>query len=255
MAVRNGAPWVREAVASVLRQSSGDLELVVVDDGSTDGTPDLLAAVHDPRLVVEPVSPRGLTRSLCRAAELARAPVLARLDADDVAEPDRLARQLAFLRAHPDVGLVGGAAREVDAAGHELRVVRPAPDDATLRRLLIRENPFVHSSVTMRRDAYDRAGGYDPRVSVAQDYDLWMRMSAVTRLANLTEVVVARRLVPGRVSAVRDAERLRTELSVRWRALRSGRYPLSAIVHVVRPALALALPSVVRHAARRAARA
>ena len=254
MAVRDGAPWVGEAVASVLRQSVADLELIVVDDGSIDGTAELLAAVSDPRVVIEHVSRRGLTRSLCRAAELARAPMLARLDADDVAERDRLARQLAFLRTHPDVGLVGGAAREIDPSGREVRVVRPPTDDLTLRRRLIRENPFVHSSVTMRREAYDRAGGYDAAVVVAQDYDLWMRMSAVTRLANLAEVVVVRRLVAGRVSAVRDSERLRTELRVRWRALRSGRYGWSAIVHVLRPALALMLPPVARRALRRASR-
>lgn len=254
MAVRDGAPWVGEAVASVLRQSLTDLELIVVDDGSTDGTAGMLAAADDPRLVVEHVSRRGLTRSLCRAAELARAPVLARLDADDVADRDRLARQIAFLRAHPAVGLVGGAAREIDAAGREVRVLRPPTDDFTLRRRLIRENPFVHSSVTMRREAYDRVGGYDHTVVVAQDYDLWMRMSAVTRLANLADVVVVRRLVPGRVTAVRDSGRLLTELRVRWRAFRSGRYPWSAIVHVLRPALALALPPVARRAARRISR-
>jgi glycosyltransferase involved in cell wall biosynthesis len=250
MAVRNGVPWVSEAIASVLGQSLTDIELVVVDDGSTDATGAVLAGIRDPRVVVERVAQRGLTRALCRAAALARAPVLARLDADDVADGDRLARQVAYLRAHPAVGLVGGAAREVDPSGKEVRVVRPPTDDATLRRRLIRDNPFVHSSVTMRRAAYDRAGGYDPAVAVAQDYDLWMRMSAVTELANLTDVVVVRRLVAGRVTAARDGDRLRTEVHVRWRALRDGRYPWSAIVHVLRPALALALPPPLRRAVR-----
>src|SRR5687767_104254 len=97
MSVRNGAPWVRDAVRSVLDQSAADLELIVVDDGSDDATPELLEAVRDPRLRVELEPPRGLTASLNHALALARAPLVARLDADDVALPDRLARQRAFL--------------------------------------------------------------------------------------------------------------------------------------------------------------
>ena len=128
----------------------------------------------------------GLTEALGAALGLARAPLVARLDADDIALPERLERQRAFLGAHPDVGLLGTAAREVDAAGRELAVVRPPTDDPAIRCALIRRNPFVHSSVMMRRAAVERAGGYDPAFPVAQDYDLWMRMSRVTRMANLS---------------------------------------------------------------------
>src|SRR5207247_1814585 len=100
--------------------------------------------------------------------------------------------------------------------------IRPPADDGALRRMLIRRNPFVHSSVVMRRSVVERAGGYDERLPVAQDYDLWMRMSGLAGLANLPEPLVVRRLLPGRVTAVRDAERLRAETRVRWRAVRSG---------------------------------
>ena len=227
MGVRDGAPWVGEAVRSVLVQTLGDLELIVVDDGSTDATPDVLAAIEDPRLRVERQAPEGLTRALNRALALARADLVARLDADDVGLPQRLARQHAFLAAHAAMGLLGTAAREVDAAGREVRVLRPPEDDAALRRLLIRRNPFVHSSVMVRRALLERVGGYDARLAVAQDYDLWMRMAAVTRLA--------------------------TECRVRWRAVRAGTYPWWCAVFAVRPALALALPTLARRALRRRA--
>src|SRR5262245_52482798 len=94
MGVRDGAPWVGEAVASVLAQTAADLELIVIDDGSTDATAATLDAIDDSRIRVEHRAPSGLTRSLNRAIELARAPLFARLDADDLAEPERLARQL-----------------------------------------------------------------------------------------------------------------------------------------------------------------
>src|SRR5580765_6438409 len=151
MAVRNGAPWVREVAESVLSQTAPDLELIVVDDGSTDATPDTLASIGDSRVRVERQPPRGLTPSLNRALSLARAPLIARLDADDLALPERLACQRRFLDIHPDVGLLGTAAREVDASGQLVSVVTPPEDDAAIRRAVIRRNPFVLSSVMIRR--------------------------------------------------------------------------------------------------------
>ena len=251
MAVRDGAPWVGGAVESVLAQTAGDLELIVIDDGSTDATPDLLGRIRDPRVRVERRPHAGLTRSLNRALALARAPLLARLDADDLALPARLERQRAFLDAHPEVGLLGTGAREVDETGRDVAVVRPPEDDSAIRRVLIRRNPFVHSSVMMRRAALERGGDYDESLRVAQDYDLWMRLSRVTRLANLPEALVVRRLIGGRVSLERDADRLRAEARVRWRAVRGGTYPWWCAVFVLRPVLALALPPAVRRRLRR----
>lgn len=251
MGVWNGAPRVREAIESVLGQSLGDLELVVVDDGSTDATAGILASFGDARLRVTRQPRGGLTSALLSALGLARAPLVARLDADDVALPERLERQRDFLERHPEVGLLGTGAREVDAAGREVAVVRPPTDDTALRCALIRHNPFVHSSVMMRRMAMEQAGGYDPSFPVAQDYDLWMRMSRVTRMANLPEPLVIRRLLPERVSATHEAERLRAEARVRWRAVHAGAYPAWCAFFALRPYLAQALPASTRRLLRR----
>ena len=251
MGVWNGAPRVREAVGSVLEQTMGDLELIVIDDGSTDATPAILESFGDPRLRVERRTRGGLTSALNRALGLARAPLIARLDADDVALPERLARQCAFLAARPDVGLLGTGAREVDPSGREIDTVSPPTDDAALRGALIRGNPFVHSSMMMRRAAVELVNGYDADFSVAQDYDLWMRMSRVTRMANLSEPLVVRRILPGRVTATRDTERLRAEARVRWRAVQAGTYPAWCVVFVLRPLLAQTIPASTRRLLRR----
>ena len=252
MAVRDGVPWVKDAVASVLTQTLSDLELIVVDDGSVDATPALLADVDDRRLHVERQSRAGLTPALNVALARASAPLVARLDADDIALPERLQRQVAFLDAHPEVGVVGSAAREIADHGLEVRVVRPPQDHVALRRALIRRNPMVHSTVTMRRGAVEAVGGYDARFAVAQDYDLWMRLVAVTRLANLPETLVVRRLLPGRVSVARDTDRLRAEARARWRAVRAGSYPAWCVVFAARPMLVAAIPRFVRRALRAA---
>src|SRR5205809_611674 len=88
--------------------------------------------------------------------------------------------------------VLGQTAGELDSRGALVRIVRPPLDDAALRHALIRANPFIHSSVMVRRAALERAGGYDETLPVAQDYDLWMRLARVTRLANLADVLVVR---------------------------------------------------------------
>ena len=250
LSVYNGGARIAAAVDSVLGQTAGDLELIVIDDGSTDATPERLARVHDPRVRVVRQARTGLTRALNRALALARAPLVARLDADDTAAPERLERQRAFLERAPEVGLLGTAARELDERGRLVRLVQPPADDAALRRGLIRRNPFVHSSVMLRRELLDKAGGYDEAYPVAQDYDLWMRLAALTRLANLTEPLVVRTLGPVRVSVEREDDRLRAEARVRWRAVREGRYPAWCAIFAARPALAAALPRPLRRLAR-----
>ena len=254
MAVRNGMPWVAEAVTSVLGQTLADLELIVIDDGSSDDTAAALAAFRDGRLRLVRQDPAGLTRSLNRGLGLARAPLVARLDADDTAQPDRLMRQAALLASRPDIGLVGTGALEVDAAGRAVGTIVPPEDDVAIRRALIHANPFVHSSVMFRRAVVERAGGYDERWPVAQDYDLWLRLAPLTRFANLPDVLVVRRLLPGRVSVVRDDDRLRGELRARWRAVRCGTHPWWAAAFALRPALALATPAAVRRILRVARR-
>ena len=102
----------------------------------------------------------------------------------------------------------------------------------------------------IRRRTLAEVGGYDERLTVAQDYDLWMRISRVTGLANLPTPLVIRRLLPGRVSAVRDAERLATEVRVRWRAVRSRAYPWWCAIFLLKPVAGLLLPGRVRDALR-----
>jgi hypothetical protein len=250
MAVYNGEPWLGEAIASILGQSLADLELIVVDDGSTDGTPARLAGLGDPRVSVLSQPRAGQTAALNRGLRAARAPLVARMDADDVALPDRLARQAAFMAAHPAVGLLGTAAREIAPSGAVVRTLVPPCDDGAIRRALRRANPFIHSSVMFRRVLAERVGNYDERFAVAQDYDLWLRLSRVTRLANVSEPLVLRRLAPGRLSSARDTTRLRDEIVAKTRALRSGATPPWSAVFLARPAVALLLPTPLRRAAR-----
>lgn len=251
MAVYNCDPWIAEAVTSVTRQTFADFELIVVDDGSTDQTAARLEQERDSRLKVIKQPRAGQTPALNRALGMATAPLLARMDGDDVALPERLARQAAFLKSHPEVGLLGTGGHEIEPSGAIVSTVVPPAEDKAIRRTLIRRNPFIHSSVMMRRAVLDAVGLYDERFAVAQDYDLWLRMSRVTRMANLPEPLVLRRLAPGRLSSARDTARLGDDMTVKLRALRRRDYPFWCAVFLAKPLVGLALPLPVRQLLRR----
>jgi GT2 family glycosyltransferase len=180
--VRDGERHLGEALASALAQEGVQLEVVVVSDGSTDGTEQLLAALDDPRLVVRCRPHEGRTRSLNEAVGLSHGRYLAILDSDDRFLPGHLAAAVARLDADDDLVLLGGAQWSYIDADGELLGSRQMPvhDDADVRAMLRRERmPFHHSSMTLRRRALDEVGGYDERAVHADDLDVSVRLAGV----------------------------------------------------------------------------
>lgn len=199
MPVYNGERFLREAVESILTQSLTELELIVVDDGSTDATGRILAghAQADSRVVVWSQANGGTAAARNEGIRRARTGFIAMMDADDVAPRDRLERQVSFLRAHAGVGAVGGAVTFVDERGRPFVEGVPYPrSDNEIRRALeepapLRQStPFVHSAVLMRKKALEEAGGYRSPFAPAEDLDLWLRIADRHELANLRETVV-----------------------------------------------------------------
>lgn len=218
MAVRDGERFLAEAVESVLSQSFSDLELVVVDDGSTDSTPEILGRIAegDPRMIVHRRrAGRNLAEVLNVAAELSRAPLLARLDADDVALPERLRMQVEFLAAHPEVALLGGQALMIDELGRQFGEARYPLQDDELRRALRTGNPFVHPAVAMRRQAFEAVGGYRTNFDYAEDLDLWLRLAEDRQVANLPDLVVEYRIHGGQQSVQKQDEQALYALAAR----------------------------------------
>ena len=205
MSVYNGAAFLVPAMESVLKQTFADFEFLVLDDGSSDATRAIAEgfAARDSRVRVISRANRGLVASLNELFALARAPLVARFDADDICHPDRLARQHAFLMARPGHGLVGAATRYIDAAGcpaANAPLVRPCDHDAIVRNLEDGPN-LCHSAVMVRRDLVRQAGGYRSAYTHAEDLDLWLRLSRMTRLHNLPECLLDYRISPGQVSS------------------------------------------------------
>ena len=236
MPMRDGERFVREAVDSVLAQTCTDFELIVVDDGSTDGGPAIVRSYDDPRvqLVTLPVA-GGISRALQAGLAVSTAALVARMDADDVSLPDRFAAQVAFLAAHPGVVAVGVTPILIDQDGGQYRPYPLLTRDAELRRCLTVKGPFCHGSVLMRRTALDAAGGYRSEQEPAEDYGLWIRLAAHGHLANLPRALYRLRVGDHSVSFRQQARQqdqlvalrhqARTALgdpTLRWSELRSG---------------------------------
>ena len=236
--VRDGEAYLREAVESIAAQTFADFELIVVDDGSTDDTRRLLNELVDDRLLILRRPREGIVAALRAGVTQARAPYIARMDADDVSEPERLGRQIALLEQRPRVGMAATWTTVIDEEGRELRrEVLPSAHADLSRRLLLR-NPFQHGSVLLRREALDDAGGYRPDYGANEDYDLWRRLARSWELACVPEALYRYRVHPAAVSRtdphrVAQREHLRDEL---WRAYDARSYGVSGTIARVKAA-------------------
>ena len=202
MPVFNGERFLAEAIDSILGQTFADFELVIVDDGSTDASPAILAdyASRDSRIRVLRQANAGIVAALNRGLPECRAPLVARMDADDVSEAPRLAVQIEYLRDHPDVTVVGTAVRLIAESGRPGPVLRwPVAPDA-VRKALQRGNCLAHPTTVMRKDTVIAAGGYREQLRHAEDYDLWSRLAIRHRLANIPQPLLRYRIHGSQVS-------------------------------------------------------
>ncbi|ABK45757.1 glycosyl transferase, family 2 [Magnetococcus marinus MC-1] len=198
MSVRNGERYLREAVQSLLNQSFGDFECIIVDSASTDATPVILQelAAQDGRirLLTVPDVKLNQSQALNLGLAAARGTWIARMDADDRSHPQRLAKQLAFLSDHPTVGLLGTACRVVDGSGTVQQKLSQPLDDLAIRWTWLCHNPFLHASVMFRRLLVDgRAVRYDEKAPFHSDYLLWGQLMQQMQVANLGACLVDQR--------------------------------------------------------------
>ncbi len=179
MSVFNGARYLREAVESILGQRFRDYEFIIIDDGSTDASREIISCYDDRRirLMVNEAN-LGLPVSLNKGIRSARGEYIARQDADDVSLPDRLELQTAYLDAHPEVALVGCWWERIDEKGRVFDLASVPTDGPLLLDRMLEGglNPAPHGSMVFRKQASDAVGGYDERFRYTQDFDLWLRM-------------------------------------------------------------------------------
>jgi hypothetical protein len=223
--VYNGAAFLRAALDSVLAQTFRDFELLVIDDGSSDGSAEIAASFADSRVrLLRHERNLGLARTLNAGLEAARSPLVARQDADDLSHPERLARQVAFLDAHPEIALLGTQGWAIDETGRRSGDLDKPCDPAGIAWLMMFDNAFLHTSVVFRRDVVLGLGGYDPAFVYCQDYELWSRLLRAHRAANLPDRLVLSRLHGGSMTETvqKDHERQTIEVMTRGQVAALG---------------------------------
>ena len=222
MSVYNDAAWLPGAVASILNQTLRDFDFLIVDDGSTDETANLLAKLHDDRIrVLRNERNLGLTRSLAAGLDMCRGEFVARMDADDRAHRTRLARQVAFLDAHPRVGIAGSRCDLIDEHGHYLGLFWAPASPQYVRWTSLLSNPFAHPAVMLRRGLFARHQlNYDVAYPAAQDYELWTRALGHMCGANLPSRLLAYRVRAG-ITASQRPEQLQAHDAIALRTLRA----------------------------------
>lgn len=203
MSVHDDAPTVGAAMDSLLAQEFSDFELLVADDGSTDGSGEIMARYEaDRRVRLFRRANHGIVDSVNFLIDQVRAPLIARMDGDDISLPGRLAAQVAYMDAHPEVGALGTAFQEMDGAGRHLGqpVIKPEQHER-LAVLAEHAQPICNPSAMIRTGLIRVLGGYRRAYRAAEDYDLFLRLSRVARLANLSEVLLLYRRSGEQVTA------------------------------------------------------
>jgi glycosyltransferase involved in cell wall biosynthesis/Flp pilus assembly protein TadD/SAM-dependent methyltransferase len=207
MAAHNAAPYLTEAIQSILKQTRQDFELIIIDDASTDETGEILEQFDDPRVrIIKNIENVGPAGSRNKALAVAMGNYIAIMDADDISLPHRFESQIRFLESNPDYALVGSFAYQIDELGQHQSVLKVQTDDNGIRRCLIRVNNFVHGSVMFRKRILLEMDGYDVRFKYAHDYDLFLRIIERHKVANLPEPLYCWRSSQTQISSEKKAE-------------------------------------------------
>jgi glycosyltransferase involved in cell wall biosynthesis len=187
----NAEKYLGEAVESILNQTFEDFEFIIINDGSTDKSADIIESYSDKRIkAIHNQKNIGLIKTLNKGIYLSKGKYIARQDADDISLPDRLKKQVQFLDERPEIAMVGSAAIRINRDGKVLDVIKYPADNKSIKNSLLRQNTFWHTSVMLRKECLNEVGSYREFFKYIEDYDLWLRISERYKVANFSEPLV-----------------------------------------------------------------
>lgn len=248
MPIKNNERYARQAIGSILNQTFSDFELFIINDGSNDKTPEIIGGFDDPRIkIITRQKSIGMALSLNEALSQSRGEYVARMDGDDIALPERFARQIEYMEKNPDYGLCGSWVKIIDENGNEIGTLEYPQSDRDLRRVFFLYNPMIHPSMVMRRKFLAESGGYK-NLWGGEDYDIVLRFAARGKIANLPEYLLKYRIY--RASGSHRAQKLflRRSIVARWQAVWQYGYPKKNLLYLIKPLVSLVIPTIVKNA-------
>ena len=247
MAAYNESACLARSIASILAQTLSDFELIVVDDGSTDGTAEILSNLKDPRIItLTHKENRGMAESRNAGVRAARGRYIAVQDADDISVPERLKRQARFLDDNPDISLCGAWGRMLSEGREPVEFQLPTSPEH-IRASLVRTNPILDATV-MARASVLKENPYDTTLARLIDHDLFLRLGRDHKMANLPEILVDFETSQSWSYQLREQC---WKTRIRWRALTRYGYPLSEALWLLAPLPVLLLPAGIKQILRR----
>ncbi len=218
MSVYNGERFLREAIDSILNQTYKDFEFIIVNDGSTDRSEKIIRSYKDKRIRLINQKNHGLVYSLNKGVKLARSDLIARMDADDVSEENRLEKQIKFIKTNKSVTLVGSSMTVIDESSKIKHIHHVLIDDPELKQELLVRSPFAHGSVIFDKKKFIKAGMYKISNWPAEDYGLWLDISKHGNFYNINEPLYRYRENSNGISSTNNHQQIMKSNQIRKKA-------------------------------------
>ena len=242
-AIYNGEKYIEKLVNSMLGQTFKDFEFIIVDDGSTDSTVKKLENMHDSRICLVRQTNQGQTNALIKGIKKARGDLIARSDQDDFSLPTRLMSQVEFMDSHPKVILCGSRWQELSGNNLLPQRIKFVETNEEIKKIICRFNPFAHSAVMFRRDAYFKIGGYNKSFVIGMDYDLFVRLMEIGEVHNIKNILTIIQMHSESTSMKKSRLKTLEGIKIRYSAYsKFGGNPLITGYFFLKSILGLVLP-------------
>ncbi len=249
MSVCNGEKYLKGAIESILNQTFRDFEFIIIDDSSTDRTPEILkeyARKNERIKIITNSENIGLTKSLNEAIKQAKGKYIARMDADDISEPERLEKQVQFMENNPEMVLCGTLGWIINKKGEKIKEKNLKINYNEIKKKLLFNNQFIHSTLFLRKDILNKEGFYDESFEKSQDYDLVLRLASKYQVANLPIYLIRWRVDDKSLSWSNRRQEL-SAIRARWLAITRYGYPkLIGLLHIILRIGWLCLPRSIK---------
>ena len=249
MSVYNDEKHLEESIKSVLNQTFRNFEFIIINDGSTDGTVKILEKVkkQDTRIKVIHQKNVGLTKSLNKGVKLAQGKYIARIDADDIAMPERLEKQLKFMESNLLLGAIGCWYYLIDKEGKILKKCKPPTENLKIKKALLNSAPLIHPALMIKKEVLEKINFYDEEFKYAQDRDLLFRILKYYQQGVVPIFLLKYRYTNESISLQKEIEQKKYCLMAIKRAMKSGIYPKWYYIFTLRHIISIHLPVPVRN--------